>query len=169
MGISLLSSFTFPCSYIHSYFKGSSNNHFAFLHFFSLGMILITVSCTMLWNSVHSSSGILSDLIPLIYFSLPVYNCKWFDLGLLEWLNGFPTDFNLSLDLIIRSSWSEAQSAPGLVFCWVYSVSPCLAAKNTINLILVLTIWWCPCVESSLMLLEEGVYHDPCVLLAELY
>ena len=30
------------------------------------------------------------------------------------------------------------------------SPSPPLAAKNIISLILVLTIWWCPCVESSL-------------------
>ena len=34
-------------------------------------------------------------------------------------------------------------------FCWLYRVSPSLAAKNIINLISVLTIWWCPCVESS--------------------
>ena len=35
-------------------------------------------------------------------------------------------------------------------FCWLYRASPFLAAKNINNLILVLTIWWCPCVESSL-------------------
>ena len=46
--------------------KASSDNHFVFLQFFSLGMILITASCTMLWISVHSSSGTLSDLIPWI-------------------------------------------------------------------------------------------------------
>ena len=38
------------------------------------------------------------------------------------------------------SSWS--------CFCWLYRASPSLAAKNIINLISVLTIWWCPCVES---------------------
>ena len=42
------------------------------------------------------------------------------------------------------SSWSCS--------CWLYRASPSLAAKNIINLILVLTIWWCPCVESSLVL-----------------
>ena len=31
-------------------------------------------------------------------------------------INVFPTFFNLSLNLAIRSSWSEPQSAPGLVF-----------------------------------------------------
>ena len=36
------------------------------------------------------------------------------------------------------------------------------------NLILVLPIWWCPCVESSPVLLEEGVCYDQCVLLAKL-
>ena len=40
--------------------KASSDNHFAFLHFFFLGMVLITTSCTMLWTSVRSSSGTLS-------------------------------------------------------------------------------------------------------------
>ena len=53
-------------------------------------------------------------------------------------------------------------------FCWLYRASPSLAAKNVINLISVLTIWWCPCVESSLMLLEDGVCYDQCVLLAKL-
>ena len=43
-------------------------------------------------------------------------------------------------------------------FCWLYRVSPSLATKNIINLILVLTICWCPCVESSLVLLEERVF-----------
>ena len=33
--------------------------------------------------------------------------------------------------------------------CWLYTASPSLAAKNIISLISVLTIWWCPCVESS--------------------
>ena len=42
----------------------------------------------------------------------------------------------------IVSSWS--------CFCRLYRASPSLAAKNRINLILVLTFWWCPCVESSL-------------------
>ena len=37
--------------------KLSSDNHFAFLPCFFLGMILIPVSCTMSWTSVHSSSG----------------------------------------------------------------------------------------------------------------
>ena len=52
-------------------------------------------------------------------------------------------------------------------FCWLYRASPYLGAKNIINLILVLTIWWCPCVESSLVLLEEGVCYDQRVLLAK--
>ena len=29
-------------------------------------------------------------------------------------------------------------------FCWLYRASSSLAAKNIINLISVLTIWWCP-------------------------
>ena len=40
--------------------KASSNSHFAFLHFFFSGMVLLPVSCTMSQNSAHSSSGTLS-------------------------------------------------------------------------------------------------------------
>ena len=40
--------------------KASSDSHFAFFHFLSMGMVLIPVSCTMSRTSVHSSSGTLS-------------------------------------------------------------------------------------------------------------
>ena len=43
--------------------------------------------------------------------------------------------------------WATVSSWP--FFCWLYSASPSLAAKNIINLISVLTIWCCPCVEFS--------------------
>ena len=45
------------------------------------------------------------------------------------------------------SSWS--------CFCWLYRASPSLTAKNIVNLISVLTIWWCPCVESCLVLFSS--------------
>ena len=60
--------------------KVSSDNHCSFWHFFFLGMVLITSSYTLLQTSIHSSSGTLSDLITWIYLSLPLYNCKEFDL-----------------------------------------------------------------------------------------
>ena len=37
------------------------------------------------------------------------------------------------------SSWS--------CYCWLYRAFPSLAAKNIINLISVLTIWWYQCIE----------------------
>ena len=63
-------------------------------------------------------------------------------------------------------TWATVSSQS--CFCCLYRASPSLAAKNIINLISVLTIWWCPCVESSLVLLEGGVCYDQCVLLAKL-
>ena len=55
--------------------KASSDNHFAFLHFFFLGMVLVTASCMVLWTSVHSSQAFrLADLSPWIYLSPPL--CK---------------------------------------------------------------------------------------------
>ena len=46
--------------------KASSVNHFAFLHFFFFGMILVTAFCAMLWTSIHSSLGILSTISNLL-------------------------------------------------------------------------------------------------------
>ena len=40
--------------------NASSDNHFTFLHFFFLEMVLVTISSTRLGTSVHSSSGTLS-------------------------------------------------------------------------------------------------------------
>ena len=40
--------------------KASSDNHFAFLHLFSISMVLIPVSCTMSQTSVYSALGTLS-------------------------------------------------------------------------------------------------------------
>ena len=61
--------------------KASSDNHFAFLHFFFLWMTLITAPCTVSWISIHSSSGTLLSLITWLYLSLPLCNLKGFDLG----------------------------------------------------------------------------------------
>src|SRR5574337_130309 len=60
MGIFFLFSFAFHFPSFHSYCKAFSDSHFAFLHFFFLGMVLIPVSYTMSRTSIHSSSGTLS-------------------------------------------------------------------------------------------------------------
>ena len=44
--------------------KASPDSYFAIFHFFSMGMVLIPVSCTVSQTSFHSSSGTLSDLGP---------------------------------------------------------------------------------------------------------
>ena len=99
----------------------------------------------------------LSDLIPWIYLSVSLYNHKGFDSGytwMTQWfslLSSIKSEFD-NKELMIRAPVSS-QSC----FCQLCRTSLSLAAKNIINLILILTIWWCPCVESSLVLLEEHV------------
>ena len=62
--------------------KASSGNHFTFLYFFFLGMVLITASCTMYEPpSIFLQAVSLADLIPWIYLLLLLYNCKGFELG----------------------------------------------------------------------------------------
>ena len=51
--------------------KASSDSHFAFLHFFSMGVVLIPVSCTVSRTSVHS--WFLSPLQWFVSFSLAVH------------------------------------------------------------------------------------------------
>jgi len=73
MGISFLFSLTLDSLLFPAIYKASSDSHFAFLHFFFLGMVLITASYTMSQTSIHPSiqtssvhkpPSTLSDLIP---------------------------------------------------------------------------------------------------------
>ena len=50
----------FTSLFLSAVCKASSDNYFAFLHFVLFGMILVTVFCTMLQTSTHSSLGTLS-------------------------------------------------------------------------------------------------------------
>ena len=121
--------------------------------FFSspFGMFLFTASCKILQTSLHSFSDILfTRSNPLNLFVSSTENlcgiwCKSYLAGLMI----FCTFFCLSLNFAMRPWWSEPQSAPGLVFCWLYTAYPSSVTKNIINLISVLSIWWCPCVKSS--------------------
>ena len=161
--------------------KASSHNHFAFFHFFIFGMVW-SPPLAQCYEPLFTvlQTFCLPDLIPWLYLSHPLYNHNGFDLGNINWhtsgvLLVFPTFFYLSLNFAIRSWWYEPQVAPCLAFAdYIESISiqspssPSLATKNIINMILVLTIWWCPCVELSLVLLEKSVCYDQCVLLTKL-
>ena len=82
-----------------------------------------------------------------------------------EWSSVFPYFLQYKSDFGNKEFMIWATVSFWSCFCWQYSASPSLAAKYITNLISVLTIWWCPCVESCLVLLEEGVCYDQCVLL----
>ena len=118
MGISFLFSLLFTSLLFSAICKASSDKHFAFLLLFFLGMVLIPASYTMSWTFVRSSSGTLSirsNPLNLVVTSTVQSWRIWFR----SYLNGllvFSTFFNFSLDLAIRSSWSEPQSAPSPVF-----------------------------------------------------
>ena len=120
--------------------KASPDNHFAFLNFFFLGMVLITDSCTMSRASVQSSSGTLSDLISWIYLSLPLPNHKGFDSGhTWIWSSGFPCFLQFKSEFFNKEFMIWALVSSCSCFCWLYRASPSSAAKNIFNLILVLT------------------------------
>ena len=147
MGKSYLFSFVFRF-FFSAICKSSSDNNFPFVHFFFLGMALITASCTMSQTSIHSSLGTLSDLIPWIYLSLPLYNHEGFDLGHARWSSGFPYFLQFKSEFGNKEFLIWATVSSPSCFCWLYRAFPSLAAKNIINLISELATWWCPCVES---------------------
>ena len=60
----------------------------------------------------------------------------------------FPIFFKSEFGIKEFMIWATVSSQS--CFCWLYRPSPSLVAKNIMNLISVLTIWWCPCVEASL-------------------
>ena len=64
--------------------------------------------------------------------------------------------FNMLSRLVMIWATVSSQSC----FCWLYRASPSLAAKNIISLISMLAIWWCPCIESSIVLLETPGVGD---------
>ena len=67
MDTSFLFSFAFHFSSFFSFMEGLLRQAFClffFLHFFFLGMVLITAFYTMSRTPIYSSSGTLSDLIP---------------------------------------------------------------------------------------------------------
>ena len=87
-------SFFFPLPFafrLHSAMcKASSDNQFAFLHFFFLGIVLIIASSTVSQTSVHSSSGTRSIRSNPLNLLLPLYNHKGFDLGhtwMIQWFS----------------------------------------------------------------------------------
>ena len=81
IGISFLFSLPFASLLFSAICKASSDNHFVFLNYFFLGMILIPATCTMSRSSTLNSSGTLSDLSleSVCYFHY--IKRKWFDLG----------------------------------------------------------------------------------------
>ena len=102
-------------------------------------------------------------------------NCKGFDLGHAWMSSGFHIFLQFKYEFGNKEFMIWATVRSHSCFCWLYRASLPLAAKNIISLTLVLPcvkfsmdIWWCPCVEISLVLLEEDVCYDQCVLWAKL-
>ena len=84
-----------------------------------------------------------------------------------ECSSGFPYFLQFQSEFGNKKFMIWATVSSQSCFCWLYRASPSLTAKDIINLISVLTFWWCPCVESSVVFLEEDVCYDQCVLLVK--
>ena len=117
MDMFLLFSFAF-CFYSQIFVRPPQTTIFFFCISFSWGWFWSPppVQCHESPSTVLQTLC-LSDLIPWVYLSVPLCNHKGF--GFRSYLNClvvFPTFFNLSLNFVMRSSWSEPHSAPGVVF-----------------------------------------------------
>ena len=105
-----------------------------------------------------------SDLIPWIYLSLPLYIHKGFDLGHTWMPICIPYILQFKSELCNKEFMIWATVSSWSCFYWLYRTSSSLMAKNIINLILILTILWCPIAESSVVLLEKVICYDQCAL-----
>ena len=63
-----------------------------------------------------------------------------------EWSTGFPYFLQYKSEFGNKECMIWATVSSWSCFCWLYRASPSLAAK-IYNLISVLTIWWCPCIQ----------------------
>ena len=97
-------------------------------------------------QSIVLQAPCLPDTTPWIYSS--PYNHKVFYLSH-TWMV-FLTFFNLSL-LCNKELMMWATISSRFYFSWLHRTSPILTAENVISMISVLTIWWCPCIRSSLV------------------
>ena len=93
---------------------------------------------------------------------------NWTELNWTEWASGFLYFILFKPEICNEEFMFWATVSSLSCFCWLYTASPSLAAKNITSLISVLTIWWCPHVESRLVWSENGVCFDQCVLLTKL-
>ena len=141
--------------YSHSYAKSLST---LLTKVFHCCNSTLTLSCAITKNfnfkqhSGYSYCIIVRDLIEVTF----------------EWSSGFPHFLQFESEARNKEFLIWATVSSWSCFCWLCRAPPSSAVVNIINLILVFTIWWCPCVESSLVLLEDGVCYDQCLLLAKL-
>ena len=80
-----------------------------------------------------------------------------------EWSSGFPYFLQFKSEFGNKEFMIWATVSSWSCFCWLYRVPPSLAAKNIINLISVLTIWWCPCLVSSLVNYHQIAMTFACI------
>ena len=138
-----LSPLPFTALHFSAICKASSDNHFAILHFFFMGWpwSLPPVQCHEP-RPIVLQGFCLSDLIPWIYLSHPLYSHKGFDLGHTWMVCRFPPLSLLSSNLNLPI-WSEfmiwATVSSQSCFRWLTRAAPSLASKNIINMISVLT------------------------------
>ena len=105
--------------------KASSDNHFAFLLFFFLGMILITTSCTMSRTSIYSSSGIVSIISSLEYICH--FHCiiiRELISVMPEWSSGFAYFLQFKSEFGGKEFMIWATVSSRSCFCWLYRASP---------------------------------------------
>ena len=88
--------------------KASSDSHFAFLHFFFLGKVLLPVSCTMSWTSTHSS---------------PLLIIREMQIKTTMWYSFMPVRIDINKNSMSHNSWTECEEKGRLLHCqWAYKL-----------------------------------------------
>ena len=108
-------------------YKTSLDNHFVLLNFFS--WVLIIASYTMSWTFIHSSSGTLSNLVPWIYLSFPLYDNNGFYLVIPEMSSDFSYFLQLKSEFYVKKFMTRATVSSQSCFCWLNRASHLLLQR----------------------------------------
>ena len=94
-------------------------------------------------------------------------NKRYLILVIPEWPHDFPYFLQFRPQFCSKKLMIWATVTSRSCLWWLYRTLSS-AAKNIINLVLILTIWWCPYLKSFLVVLEKDVCSGQCILFAKL-
>ena len=130
--------------------KVTSDNHFAFLHFFFFGMVLFTAFCMILYwpPSTVLQAHCLLDLIPWVYLLPSLHTHKGFDSSCTLLACSYHHFLSFKPEFCYEKLASDlSQSQLQVLFLLAIYNFSVFGYKQCNQFGFLLTIWWLACVK----------------------